>query len=358
MFSIPIATAAAVAGPTVAAVGAIAYAYNHPHGEEVDEHNVRRRGSWLRSTPEELVQRRSLESGQNIASDRVDLHGRPTNATMMSRAKNDLEQTGEDIGDAMRTTGDRIASTGHQAADTARDMAQTARTTAENLWDKTRQGEATVRDTGRSWFNWATGGASRGEGSDEAREQRVANTASDIAASSQGSRREFSDAAKRAGNAIGDMTDAAADTVQRTASETMDAASSKMSNMKDSMDDSYDEARQRGRSFIKQAMDEASGAIDAAEERASAAGRAMADRAHQAADDVDSALRRTPEELANARAGDIVESRELAWEAGGPEGGGIRRTSHRVGMDPYNEPKWLRGTGMNYGHNSQTKWLD
>jgi len=301
------------------------------------------------------MQRRAFDTEQAVASEHAD-----DISSSLSRVKQDLQQTSEDIGDAMRHTGDRLSSTSHQTADTVRDVAHTARTKADNVWDKAREQEAFIKNTGRSWFSWVTGSASRGEGSDEAREQQVANTASDIAASSQGARREFSNATDRAGRALGDMADAATDTVQRTASETMNATSSRMDRLKGGLQDGYEDAKEHGRSFMKQTMDGASDALGTVEEHASAAHRAMADRAQQVADDVDGALRRTPDELAEARAADttVQESRELAWEAGGPEGGGLQRTSRRVGMDPYNEPKWLRNTGVNYGHNSQNKWLD
>ncbi|KAI8054067.1 hypothetical protein BDF22DRAFT_682797 [Syncephalis plumigaleata] len=364
MFSIPIATAAAVAGPTVAAVGAIAYAYRHPNADEVDEYGRhRRRSSWFRSTPEELGRRRSLEYEDRHP------HSIMRDSTM-SHAKQELEQTSEDIGSAARAAGDRVSSAGQQTMDKARDVAQSVRGTAESAWDKTRDTaesawdkardtEASAMNKTRSWFGWATSGSGsgsgehRGVGSDEAREQRVADTASDIAASSRGSRRDFSDAASRAGSAISDMATAASDTVQRTVSEGVDASKPTINQMKNDMDDTYQDAKER-------AVDSANDAFNAAEEQVSNVGHAMADRAHQAADTMDSALRRTPAELQRARAADgtVVESREVAWEAGGPEGSGVRRASRRVGMDPYNESKWMRRTGVNFGHNSEHRWLD
>jgi DNA anti-recombination protein RmuC len=212
----------------------------------------------------------------------------------------------------------------------------------------------------RSWFDWVTGGGRRAEGSDEAREQRVADTASDIAASSRGARRELSDAASRTGSAIGDMANAASDTVQRTASESMNVTKSKSNQMKDDMDENYQEARERSRSIAGQAVDSVNDTFNATEERVSNVGHAMADHTQQAADTMDSMLRRTPEELQQARAGDqtAVESRELAREANNPERGGIHRTPRRAGMDPYNEPKWMRKTGVNFSHNSEHRWID
>ncbi|RKP25515.1 hypothetical protein SYNPS1DRAFT_22534 [Syncephalis pseudoplumigaleata] len=342
MFSIPFATAAAIAGPTVAAIGTIAYAFRHPDVDDVDEHGRRR--SWLRSSPEELSRRRSLEHGQHVASNDVQYqHGRlqrdTTGPDLVSRARQGLEQTGEDARQAMRTAGDRLSEAGQQTIDRTREMAQSVRTTAGDAWDRTREAEAEAVNKTRSWFDWASGRGGSSEGSDEAMGQRVADTASDIAASSQGARRDFSDAASRAGDAIGDMAGAASDTVQRTASEGMNATRSKLSQMKDEVNEGYNDAK----------------------ERMSNVGHAMADRAQQAADNVDSALRRTPEELGQARAGNratVVESRELAWESGGPEGSGVRRASRRKEMDPYNESKWLRQAGVNYGHNSQHRWID